>query len=168
MRQSGKNMILRAWFRANWRVPVVAALFAAAGVTVSLAAPEDSVSELKAAVAALQANQASSALATLRPLAKKLPKLADYIAWFTATAEFNLENYTSVPTMLEPVWAQTPPSPLVGRSALLSSQALQKSGNTQDALNVLRKYYASLAQPQGDLAMAKAFLANGDAISAAI
>ncbi len=160
-------MIPRVWFRANWRFPVAAALFAVVGVAVSIAAPEDSVSDLKTAVAALQ-SRPEAALTALRPLARKLPKLADYIAWFTATAEFSRENYTSVPQLLEPVWAQSPASPLAGRSALLGAQAFEKSGNPGDALNLLRKYYASLPQPSGDLAMAKAFVATGDAVSAAV
>ena len=50
----------------------------------------------------------------------------------------------------------------MGRAAILGSQAFQSSGNPQDALGILRKYYAALAQPAGDLAMAKAFAANGD------
>ena len=133
----------------------------------SIGAPEDAVSDLKTAVAALQSNP-GAAVAALRPLAKKLPKLADYVAWFTAMAEFSRENYTSVPQLLEPVWAQSPASPLAGRSALLGSQALEKIGNPRDALNLLRKYYASLPQPAGDLAMAKAFVAGGDAVSAAV
>lgn len=141
---------------------------AAAGVAVSVAAPADASSDLKAAVAALQSNHAAAALAALRPLARTLPGIGDYIAWFTATAEFNLENYTSIPKLLEPVWAQSPASPLQGRAAFLGSQAFQLSGNPQDALGMLREHYAALAQPAGDLAMAKAFAANGDPVSAAI
>src|SRR6266853_6796387 len=154
-------MIRREWFLA-------AALAVASGVA-ALAATGDPVADLKAAVAALQSkNRNAAALAALRPLAKTLPKLSDYVAWFTATAESNLENYTSVAKLLEPVWAQLPPSPLMGRSAILGAQAYEKGGNTQDALSLLRRYYAALPQPAGDLAMAKAFAANGDSVSAAI
>ena len=154
-------MIRREWF--------LAAVLAVASGVAALAATGDPVADLKAAVAALQSkNQNAAALAALRPLAKTLPKLSDYVAWFTATAESNLENYTSVPKLLEPVWVQSPPSPLIGRSAILGAQAYEKGGNTQDALSLLRRYYMALPQPAGDLAMAKAFAANGDSVTAAI
>src|ERR1700733_13410241 len=104
----------REWFRANWRVPVLATL-AFAGFTVSLAAQGDAVSEPKAAVTALQSNREAVAAPILRGLDRKLPKLADYVAWFRASAEFYLENYAAVPAALEPVWVQSPKSPLLGR-----------------------------------------------------
>jgi soluble lytic murein transglycosylase len=168
VRQSSKNMIRREWFRANWRVPVVAAMLALTGATVSLAAPGDPVSELKAAVGALQSKHEAAAIAILKGLDRKLPKLADYVAWFRASAEFSAENYAGVPAQLEPVWAQSPTSPLIGRAALLGAQAFEQTGNTSGAVSLLRKYYSALPQPQGDLSMAKAFAAAGDAVSAAV
>ena len=160
-------MIRREWFRANWRVPVLATL-AFAGITVSLAAQGDVVSELKSAVAALQSNREAAAAAMLKGLDRKLPKIADYIAWFRATAEFNIGNYAAVPAALEPVWSQKPTSPLIGRAALLGAQAYQQTSNTSAAVSLLRKYYTSIPQPQGDLALAKAFAAAGDPVSAAV
>ncbi len=160
-------MIPRVWFRAHWRVVTVVVL-AAAGVAVSIAAPQDTVSEFKAAVAAAQSKPEAASLAAVRGLAKKFPKLADYIAWFTANAEFSSENFAAVAPALEPLWAQSPASPLVGRAALLGAQALQKNGNAAEALGLLRKHYMALSQPQGDLAMAGAFAANNDPVSAAV
>ena len=160
-------MIRREWFRANWRVPVLATL-AFAGITVSLAAQGDVVSELKSAVAALQSNREAAAAAMLKGLDRKLPKIADYLAWFRATAEFNIGNYAAVPAALEPVWSQKPTSPLIGRAALLGAQAYQQTSNTAAAVSLLRKYYTSIPQPQGDLALAKAFAAAGDPVSAAV
>ena len=43
-----------------------------------------------------------------------------------------------------------------------------QTANTPGAVNLLRKYYAALPQPQGDLALAKAFAAAGDPVSAAV
>jgi len=160
-------MIRREWFRANWRVPVLATL-ALAGITVSFAAEGDPVSELKAAATALQSKHDAAAIALLKGLHRKLPKLADYVAWFHASAEFDNGNYMAVPAALEPIWTQTPASPLIGRAALLGAQALQQTGSMPGAVGLLRKYYAALPQPQGDLSMAKAFAAAGDPISAAI
>src|ERR1051325_9996274 len=106
-------MIRREWFRASWRVPVTAML-AVAGVAVSLCAADDAVSELKAAVTALQSKNDATALATLKRLNGRLPQIPDYVAWFRASAEFSAGNYVAVPPALEPIWAQSPSSPLIG------------------------------------------------------
>src|SRR5579864_8166914 len=153
----------------NHRVPAaLAAITVAALTTVSLAAPGDPLSDLKAAVTALQSGRAASAIAALKPLDKKLPKLADYVAWFLASAQFDAQEYAEVPKTLEAVWSQSPASPLVWRAALLDARALEQTGNAQGALDTLRKYYDKLPQPQGDLAMAAAFAASGDPVSAAV
>ena len=148
-------------------------MLAVAGVAVSLSAADDAVSDLKAAVAALQAKNEATAIATLKGLSSRLPQIADYVAWFRASAEFNAGNYAAVPTALEPIWAQSPASPLIGRAALLGAQAFGQNvsgsaANTAAAVSLLRKYYTSLPQPQGDLALAKAFAAAGDPVSAAV
>ncbi len=160
-------MIRREWFRASWRVPV-AAMLAVAGVAVSLSAADDAVSDLKAAVAALQSKNEAAAIATLKGLSGRLPQIPDYVAWFRASAEFGAGNYAAVPGALEPIWAQSPASPLIGRAALLGAQAFGQTSNTAGAVSLLRKYYAALPQPQGDLALAKAFAAAGDPVSAAV
>ena len=113
-------MIRREWFRASWRVPV-AAMLAVAGLAVSLSAADDAVAGLKAAVAALQSKTEEAAIATLKSLSGRLPQIPDYIAWFRASAEFSAGNYAAVPAALEPVWAQSPASPLIGRAALLGA-----------------------------------------------
>jgi soluble lytic murein transglycosylase len=160
-------MIRREWFRASWRVPV-AAMLAVAGVAVSLSAADDAVSDLKAAVAALQSKNEATAIATLKGLSGRLPQIPDYVAWFRASAEFSAGNYAAVPAALEPIWAQSPASPLIGRAALLGAQAFGQTANTAGAVSLLRKYYAALPQPQGDLALARAFAAASDPVSAAV
>ena len=132
-------------------------MLAVAGVAVSLSAADDAVSDLKAAVAALQSKNEAAAIAALKGLSGRLPQIPDYVAWFRASAEFNAGNYAAVPAALEPVWSQSPASPLIGRAALLGAQAFGQTSNTSGAVGLLRKYYAALPQPQGDLALAKAF-----------
>src|SRR4029079_2342617 len=160
-------MIRREWFRASWRVPV-AAMLGVAGVPVSLSAADDAVSDLKAAVAALQSKNEAAAIAALKGLSGRLTQSPEYLAWFQASAELSAGNYTAVPGALDPIWAQSPTSPLIGRAALLGSQAFGQTSNTAGAVSLLRKYYAALPQPQGDLALAKAFAAAGDPVSAAV
>ena len=137
-------------------------------VGMPLGAADSPAGDLKAAVEALQAKRTSTAIMALEPLPKRLPKLADYIAFFLATAEFDGEDYKDVVNTLRPVYTQTPPSPLVWRAVLLGAQALQKSAKSRESLDLLRTNYAVLPQPQGDLVMAKAFAAVGDAVSAAV
>ncbi|HEV2198215.1 MAG TPA: transglycosylase SLT domain-containing protein [Bryobacteraceae bacterium] len=126
------------------------------------------LADLKTAVAQLQGKQSGNGVGTLKPLVTKLPKLADYISWIIASAQFDASSYADVPATLAPVWAQSPPSPLISRAALLASRADLQTGRVHEALEVLRKYYDKLPQPQADLAMATAFSADGDAISAAV
>src|SRR5712691_12905993 len=152
----------------HWVPAALAAIAVAALSTVSLAAPGDPLSDFKAAVTALQAGRAGPAIVALKSLDKKLPKLADYVAWFLASAQFDAQEYAEVPKTLEAVWSQSPASPLVWRAALLDARALEQAGNPQGALETLRKYYDKLPQPQGDLAMATAFAASGDPVSAAV
>jgi len=69
---------------------------------------------------------------------------------------------------LEGVWKQAPPSPLAARAFLLAGRAYLAEWRRQGRGGHLKKNYAVLAQPQGDLAMASAFAGAGDPVSAAI
>ena len=156
--------------RVRWRktaLGVLAMLALAAVAKLSLAA-SDPLAELKAGAAALDARRYSSAIATLEPLVKRLPKLADYAAWFLASAQVESQQYAAATKTLEIVWKQKPPSPLAARSVLLAARAYGLNGDDQAAVDILRKNYATLPQPQGDLALASAFAAAGDAVSAAV
>ena len=54
-------------------------------------------SDLKAAVAALQSKNEAGAIAMLKGLSGRLPQIADYVAWFRASAEFKFTgNYADV------------------------------------------------------------------------
>ena len=138
-----------------------------------LRAASDPLADLKAGASELDAKHYAAAAASLNGLAKRLPKLADYAAWLEASAQFGLKNYAAVPAALDPVWKQTPPSPLAAKAYMLAAQAFIQNGASslnagQAAVDLLRKNYAVLPQPQGDLALAQAFAAAGDAVSAAV
>ncbi|HLW75510.1 MAG TPA: transglycosylase SLT domain-containing protein [Bryobacteraceae bacterium] len=167
---SGRNILGRNRKDRKRRAAILGGALvaiAAAGVVLR-AASTDPLAELKAGAAALDASKYAVAIKTLAPLAKRIPKLADYAAWLLASAQFDAKNYADVPKALEPVWKQIPISPLTARAALLASKAYLQTGDATNALEILRRNYASLAQPPGDLAMADAFAAAGDSISAAI
>src|SRR5437764_1201099 len=76
------------------------------------AATNDPLADFKSGVAALDAKHYGAAITLLRPLNTRLPKLADYTAWFVASADFEAKDYGEVPKELAPVWSQTLPSPL--------------------------------------------------------
>lgn len=156
---------------AHWRnaaLSAVAVVAAVAGVTFALRAASDPLTDLKAGADALDAGRYPAAIAALKGLPQRLPKLADYSAWFLASAQSAMKDYAAVPGTLDTVFKQSPASPLVPRSALLAAAALTQDNNPSAALDLLRKYYSVIAQPKGDLAMAAAFAGSGDNVSAAI
>jgi soluble lytic murein transglycosylase len=135
---------------------------------VTAAAATDPIADLKLAASAFDARRFPAAVAGLEHLEKRLPKLADYIAWYLASAQFETQNYGAVVKSLEPVWTNSPPSPLAAKAVLLAAKALLANGDPKQAVETLRNKYATLPQPAGDLAMANAFEAAGDSVSAAV
>jgi soluble lytic murein transglycosylase len=144
------------------------AVAAIGGASFGLRAASDPLADLKAGADALDAGRYPAAIAALKGLPQRLPKLADYASWLLASAQSASKDYAEVPATLDAVFKQSPASPLVPRSALLAAGALTENNNPAAALELLRKYYSVLAQPKGDLAMAAAFAGSGDNISAAI
>ena len=159
---------------ARWRkaalsaVAGVAFVIALGGTVFALRAASDPLADLKAGADALDAGRYPAAIAALKGLPQRLPKLADYSAWFLASAQSATKDYAAVPATLDTVFKQSPASPLVPRSALLAAGALTQDNNPSAALDLLRKYYSVISQPKGDLAMAAAFAGSGDNVSAAI
>jgi soluble lytic murein transglycosylase len=165
------QIIPARWHRRLAAAVSIAAIALACCLALGLfpaAASTDPLADLKAGAVALDAKRYPTAIATLSPLVKKLPKLADYAAWLLASAQFESADYSAVPKTLGAVWKQTPVSPLAARAFLLAARAYLQNGAAKDAVEILRKNYAALAQPQGDLAMAAAFAGAGDPVSAAI
>lgn len=137
-------------------------------IAIAAAAATDPLADLKTAAAAFDSRRFPAAIAALEPLGKRLPLLGDYVAWYLASSQFESQNYAAVPKSLEPVWRQTPPSPLASRAVLLAARAFGQNGETAQAVDILRKNYTTLPQPAGDFAMANAFAAASDSVSAAV
>src|SRR6185369_6114273 len=140
---------------ARWRSTALSAMaiVALGGTVLALRAASDPVIDLKTGADALDAGRYPAAIAALKGLPQRLPKLADYSAWFLASAQSASKDYAAVPGTLDTVFKQSPASPLVPRSALLAAGALTQNNNPVAALELLRKYYSVLSQPKGDLAM---------------
>jgi len=144
------------------------AAMAFAGMAVTCGSATDPLADLKAGAAALDAKKYSTAIAMLEPAVKRLPKIADYVAFFLASAKVESGDNVGASKALEPVFKMTPVSPLAPRSVLLMARAYGQAGDDKAALETLRKNYSTLPQPAGDLAMALAFASAGDSISAVV
>jgi soluble lytic murein transglycosylase len=160
--------IIRDRSRSTVAAAAAAVLAGLCLTAVCLRAASDPLADLKAAASALDTKGYAAAAASLGGLAQRLPKLADYVAWLEASAQFGLKNYAAVAAALDPVWKQAPPSPLAAKAYMLAAQAAVQKGSPQDAVDLLRKNYTVLPQPQGDLALAQTFAAAGDLINAAV
>ena len=109
----------------------------------------------------------AEAIAELKGLDKRLPKIADYVAWLTATAHFNLKQDELAAKSAAPAWTNPVKSPLAARAAMMSAKALTRAWKPRDALEILKRNYADLPQPAGDELLAETFEAAADHASAA-
>jgi soluble lytic murein transglycosylase len=129
---------------------------------------EGALALLALAVAEREQGRCADALRHLSLAPTRLAKLADYIGYYRAAAEFDLGNFAAPVQDVEAVWKADPRSPLVGDAALLAARAHRESGQPADAVAVLRANYASLPQPAGDLLLASCYRAANDLASAVV
>lgn len=140
-------------------------------IRLARAHPRDSTGALALlAAGAIEAagKQYDQAARHLAEAGRRLPALADYAAYWQATAQFAAEEYGAVQGTLAAVWGHTPASPLSSRAVMLAARADVKAGRSKDALALLKQHYDGLPQPQGDMALAEAYEAAGDLVNAAI
>ena len=109
----------------------------------------------------------AEAIGELKGLDKRLPKIADYVAFLTATAQFNLKQDEAAAKSASPAWVNLVKSPLAARSAMLAVKALTRAEKPRGALEILKRTYAELPQPAGDELLAETFEAAADRASAA-
>jgi soluble lytic murein transglycosylase len=142
------------------------ALAVGAGLVGGIRAADEPVAGLKKAIAAIEAKRYPAAIAELKDV--RVPKLADYTAWYLASAQFESKNYAAAVAALEPVFQNEPVSPLLGGAVLLAADAYLKNGQPAEVVRFVREHYATLTPPQGEMALADAYLALGDKGSAAV
>ncbi len=99
--------------------------------------------------------------------ASKAPMLDDYAQYIRAQAEYQLKNYAEVNESATHVFNQTPVSPLVGAAAALAVNADLEGDSPKQALELIKKYFDVIPQPQADLLLARCFEATGDLPQAA-
>ena len=106
-----------------------------------------------------------AAAANLRKARPKLPRIADYVAYYLGAAQVGAGDFEGVARDLEPVHRQ-PASPEAGRAWVMEARARQ-AADAAGAVKLLRDHYAELPQPDGGLALADCYMAAGNPASAA-
>jgi soluble lytic murein transglycosylase len=99
--------------------------------------------------------------------ARKAPLLNDYAQYVRAQAEYKLKNYPEVAKAATQVFNQDPLSPLLGPAAALAVNADLDGDNPKHALELVKKYFDQIPQPEATLLLARTFQANGELTQAA-
>ena len=97
----------------------------------------------------------------------KAPILDDYAQFIREQAEYRLQNYAEVGKAATRVVDQLPLSPFVGPAAALAVRADLESNSPKQALELVRKYYKRIPQPQGQVLLARCYDATGEGVQAA-
>jgi soluble lytic murein transglycosylase len=92
----------------------------------------------------------------------KAPILDDYAQFIRAQAEYKLQNYGEVANSAARVFSHDPVSPFVGAAAALAVRAELDNNSAKNGLDLIRKYYERIPQPQADLLLAQCFAGTGD------
>jgi len=99
--------------------------------------------------------------------AKSAPTLDDYAHYIRAQAEYALRNYSEVAESATHVFNHVPASPFVGAAAGLAVKADLDGDSPKQALELVKKYFDVIPQPESDLLLARCFDATGDLAQAA-
>jgi soluble lytic murein transglycosylase len=110
--------------------------------------------------------QFGDALHHLNDAAKRLPELADHVAYLSSLAESELRDFPAVEKLLSPVWTFAPASPLVAKAVALQARAYLESGQPANAVTLLEQHRKDLPGSDGELLLAQAYQANGNASAA--
>lgn len=113
-----------------------------------------------------RADRRGEVMRNLNAARARLPMLADYLAYLSASAGFADRDFNSSAIWCETVLKQQPKSPLVGQAAMLAAKAYIAANTPARAVEVLQRAHADLPQPDGDAALAGAFDAMRDSANA--
>ena len=115
----------------------------------------------------LEQNNLQAAVDYATSASARAPVLDDYAQYIREQAEYGLKNYPEVNKSAARVFRQLPLSPLTGPAAALAVRAALDASDPKSALQLVKKYYDRIPQPQGDLLLARSFDATGDLPQAA-
>jgi soluble lytic murein transglycosylase len=123
---------------------------------------DGALAHLTLGVGSFEQKQYPDAIQHLEAARAKLPKLADYTAYYLAAARIEIEDNAAAAEDAAAVRTAPLASPFAARSMVLQARGLAASGSANDAVRMLREHYADLPQPDGDLALADAYQAAHD------
>jgi soluble lytic murein transglycosylase len=138
--------------------------------------PASSAPKAKAAGAAallalaqkqLDSNNLQTAVDYASRASQEAPELDDYANYVRIQAQARLRNPSEVTKAVAHVLEHNPVSPLTGPAAALAVQADLDADKPKAALELIRKFYSRIPQPQADSLLARAFQATGDLPQAA-
>ena len=112
--------------------------------------------------------QPAEAIPHLRSARARLPKLADYVAYYTAAALYDSKDFAGAAQELAAVRETQPLSPFVADAAMLAGRAALERNAPGDCIQALRDNYQRLPQPAGDLLLASCYSAANDLPSAVV
>jgi soluble lytic murein transglycosylase len=112
-------------------------------------------------------NDFAGAIRDLTGLSARLPKIADYVCYYLASAQAQVNDQASAAATLGQESWDRPLSPLKSRAVLLRADALTKSQHPGEAAELLQANGKDLPQPEGSLALAMAYDARGENVQAA-
>jgi len=115
----------------------------------------------------LERNNLQAAVDYATTASTKAPILDDYAQFIRAEAEYGLKNYAEAGKSAARVFNQLPLSPLVGVAAAIAVRAQLDGDNPKQALELVKKYYDRIPQPEGDLLLARSYQATADLPQAA-
>jgi len=154
--------------RVLWSKGVLSGLLLLTLIVARPAAAQSALALLAEGINAAQREQYDQAARSLRAAQRRLPLLADYAGYWLAWAEFGRRNYAEALRALEPVWNCPIGSPLAGKAALLGARAHLESGNSQEAVKLLKTRWEELPQPDGEFLLGSAWEAAGQPARAAV
>ncbi len=111
--------------------------------------------------------QFGDALTHLKATGKRLPELADYVAYLSAVADSGLRQFNDTEQALQPVWQSTPASTLVTKAVLLQADSYLQGGNPAAAVTLVQQHLSDLSAPAAELLLARGYEAQNNAEMAA-
>jgi soluble lytic murein transglycosylase len=125
------------------------------------------LAHLTLGVVSFEQKRFPDAILHLEAAQPRLPKLADYTAYYLAAAHAEAADYAAAARAAAGVRTAPLRSPFAAKSMVLQARGLAVSGAAPEAVRMLREHYAELPQPDGDLALAIAYQAALDLPNAA-
>ncbi len=151
-----------------WRDSPSPARRAAVEAYAAAHAKDDSgtLARLALGVGSYEQKDYTAAIAALRKVQSKLPRLADYTAYYLAVSRVEAKDTGGVARDLDAAHSSEVRSPLAAKAWLVEARALQSS-DPAESVRLLREHYAELPQPEGDVTLAGSYEAARQLANAA-